>query len=423
MKLFWILLGIVLLIALLYILCLRCNRRRDWKKFQGWRYAHRGLHDKPRIPENSIPAFKRAVQCGFGAELDVHLMKDGHLAVIHDASLRRTAGADVEIEDLTAEDLQQYKLEGTEYHIPLLEEVLPIFAGKAPLIVELKAERGNADALAAAACALLDKYKGKYMVESFDPRCLMWLWHNRPQVLRGQLSENFLRHGDGANLPGVVRWVLSNLLLNCRTPQSYCTAPGQSCWHHYWVHLDGAGVAAMEPLLLPGKKLTPVQLTGVKMQEYFETVLGQMERSTVDSMVTMGLALHEMLALCAQSILAQAEATSARQVILQAAETLRKNYQKELCLADLLAEAHMSKSYFLRLFRRYMGTTPYNYLVNFRITQAKELLVLTDHSVSEIAREVGFGDASNFSTRFAKATGQSPLQYRKSALKPLEGAR
>ena len=105
------------------------------------------------------------------------------------------------------------------------------------------------------------------------------------------------------------------LLLNCRTPQSYCTAPGQSCWHHYWVHLDGAGVAAMEPLLLPGKKLTPVQLTGVKMQEYFEMLLGQMERSTVDSMVTAGLALHEMLALCARSILAEAETTSARQVI------------------------------------------------------------------------------------------------------------
>ena len=58
----------------------------------------------------------------------------------------------------------------------------------------------------------------------------------------------------------------------------------------------------------------------------------------MDSMVTMGLALHEMLALCARSILAQAEATSARQVILQAAETLSKNYQKELYLADLLAE-------------------------------------------------------------------------------------
>ena len=153
MTLIWILLGIVVLIFLLYLLCLRCDRRRDWKKLRGWRYAHRGYHDKPRIPENSIPAFRRAVQCGFGAELDVHLMKDGHLAVIHDASLLRTAGADVEIEDLTAEDLANYTLEGTEHHIPLLEEVLPIFAGKAPLIIELKAERGNADALTAAGIA------------------------------------------------------------------------------------------------------------------------------------------------------------------------------------------------------------------------------------------------------------------------------
>ena len=105
------------------------------------------------------------------------------------------------------------------------------------------------------------------------------------------------------------------LLLNCRTPQSYCTAPGQSCWHHYWVHLDGTGAAAMEPLLFPVKKLTPVQITGVKIQEFFETVLAQMERSTVDSMMQIGLALHGMLALCAQSSLAEAETTSARQVI------------------------------------------------------------------------------------------------------------
>ena len=163
------------------------------------------------------------------------------------------------------------------------------------------------------------------------------------------------------------------LLLNCRTAQSYCTAPGQSCWHHYWVHLDGAGVAAMEPLLLPDKKLPPVQLTGGRMQELFELVLEQMELGTVDSMVQTGLALHEMFALCAQSLFAQAEMTTNRQLILQAAETLRKNYRQELSLADLLSSAHMSKSYFLRLFRRYMGTTPYNYLVNFRITQAKRM--------------------------------------------------
>ena len=212
----YILLGLLVLLGLLYVLCLRCRRRKDWERFRKWRFAHRGFHDKPRIPENSLPAFRRAVQCGFGAELDVHLMKDGHLAVIHDASLLRTAGADVLVEDLTAEELKNYKLEGTEHHIPLLDEVLPIFAGKAPLIVELKAERGNAEALAAAASRVLKKYKGAYCVESFDPRCLMWLWQNEPDILRGQLSENFTAHGDAQHLPGGIRWILSNLRRNVR---------------------------------------------------------------------------------------------------------------------------------------------------------------------------------------------------------------
>ena len=223
MKAVIIILIVLLVLFLLYILCLRCRRgKADWAHFRKWRYAHRGFHDREKgVPENSLAAFKRAASNGFGAELDVHLMKDGHLAVIHDASLKRTAGADVLVEDLTAEELRQYTLEGTEYHIPLLEEVLPIFAGKAPLIVELKAERGNAEALAAAACKLLDKYKVDYCVESFDPRCLMWLWQNRPDVVRGQLSENFARHGDGKDLPGAVRWVLSNLLLNCRTRPAF----------------------------------------------------------------------------------------------------------------------------------------------------------------------------------------------------------
>ena len=193
MKAIIIIIIVLLVLFWLYLLCLRCRRgKMDQAYFRQWRYAHRGLHDREKgIPENSMAAFKRAAANGFGAELDVHLMKDGKLAVIHDASLLRTAGADVEIEDLTAEALDQYPLEGTE--------------------------QGNAEALAAAASRVLKKYKGAYCVESFDPRCLMWLWQNEPDILRGQLSENFTAHGDAQHLPGGIRWILSNLLLNVRT--------------------------------------------------------------------------------------------------------------------------------------------------------------------------------------------------------------
>lgn len=164
-----------------------------------------------------MAAFRRAVESGFGAELDVHLMKDGSLAVIHDSSLKRTAGADVAVEDLTAEELKQYRLEGTEETIPLLEEVLELFQDRAPLVVELKSERNNNDELTAATVALLDKYRVRYCIESFDPRCLVWLRKNRPEIVRGQLSEQFLRRGEGGNLSRPALFVLSNLLMNYRT--------------------------------------------------------------------------------------------------------------------------------------------------------------------------------------------------------------
>ena len=211
-----IVLLVLIVLAELFLLMLRCRREHPgWKLLRQYRYAHRGYHDKPHIPENSMAAFRRAIEHGYGAELDVHLMKDGRLAVIHDASLKRTAGADVLVEDLTAEELKQYRLEGTQEQIPLLEEVLPLFQGKTPLIIELKAERGNHAQLAEATCTMLDRFRVNYCIESFDPRCIRWLKKNRPEIVRGQLSENFLRHGDGGDMPKALLWALGNLLTNC----------------------------------------------------------------------------------------------------------------------------------------------------------------------------------------------------------------
>ena len=96
----------------------------------------------------------------------------------------------------------------------ILPSLFPFFV-LSSLVVELKAERGNHDALAAATCAMLDQYKVLYCIESFDPRCIRWLKKNRPEIVRGQLSENFLRHGDGGNMPKALLWALGNLLTNC----------------------------------------------------------------------------------------------------------------------------------------------------------------------------------------------------------------
>lgn len=206
----------------LFLLALQCRRGHpQWKTLRAFRYAHRGYHDKPQTPENSMAAFRRAIANLYGVELDVHLMRDGNLAVIHDASLLRTAGVDVLVEDLTAEELKQYRLEGTQEQIPLFSEVLELFEGKMPLIVELKAERGNYNELAEAACKMLDQYRVSYCIESFDPRCLMWLKKNRPEICRGQLSQAFLRHGDGGGQSKLTLFVLQHLLTNFLTKPDF----------------------------------------------------------------------------------------------------------------------------------------------------------------------------------------------------------
>ena len=188
---------IALLLFMLYIGCVGGRvGHPGLKNLRGWNYAHRGLHSEG-VPENSMAAFRVALDHGYGIEFDVHLLRDGNLAIIHDASLKRTAGADVMIEDLTTEDLTSYHLEGTEETIPTFRQLLDLYAGKAPLIIELKPERGNHAALTETVCRMLEGYEGVYCLESFDPRCIAWLKKNRPELIRGQLSKNYFGDTNG----------------------------------------------------------------------------------------------------------------------------------------------------------------------------------------------------------------------------------
>lgn len=211
----YIILGLAVVVCGGYILMIRCRKGHPGlEALQGHSYAHRGLHGNG-IPENSMTAFRLALEKGYGIELDVHLMKDGTLAVIHDASLLRTAGVDVKIEDLTLEDLDNYRLEGTEEKIPLFDEVLDLFEGKAPMIIELKAH-GNAGPLTEAVCNRLERYSGVFCLESFDPRCIYWLKKNRPQLIRGQLSEDYSKNPK-RHAPAALEFLLAHQLENFLT--------------------------------------------------------------------------------------------------------------------------------------------------------------------------------------------------------------
>lgn len=212
-------LTLLLFLFVLYLLAVCCRRGQPkLQQLRDWAYAHRGLHGNG-LPENSMAAFRAALDAGYGVELDVHLLADGNLAVIHDSLLNRTTGQAGRIEDLRTEDLKNYSLEGTQETIPEFSQVLDLFAGKAPLIIELKAEGGNYAQLTDTTCRMLDGYDGLYCIESFDPRCIQWLRKNRPDIIRGQLAMNFYRVKN--DLPDWQKFALTHLLMNFLTQPDF----------------------------------------------------------------------------------------------------------------------------------------------------------------------------------------------------------
>ena len=161
-------------------------------------YAHRGLWNE-KTPENSLAAFKRAAEKGFGIELDVQRTADGELVIFHDEDLERLCGVRWKVELCTLRELRELRLGTSDQGIPTLREALETVDGRVPLLIDFKPCRAVVP-MCERADALLQHYAGPYCVESFDPRAVRWYRRHRPNVIRGQLARGLerpiLRHWD-----------------------------------------------------------------------------------------------------------------------------------------------------------------------------------------------------------------------------------
>lgn len=217
-----VLLVFILALMIAYALALAPASRKHalTGEIKKYRYAHRGLFSREKgIPENSLAAFKAAIDNGYGFELDIHLTADKKLVVIHDGSLKRTAGADVCVYTSTYEEISAYSLEGTNEKVPLFEDVLKLNGGKTPMIIELKVDKSNADALVCAVLEELRGYEGLYCIESFYPDALISLKKRAPDIMRGQLSCNVRR--EDKTFSKIKNFVLKNLLTNFITKPDF----------------------------------------------------------------------------------------------------------------------------------------------------------------------------------------------------------
>ena len=185
------LLSLFFLVGAIYMILLAPGGGRNISKFHGIRFAHRGLHDGTRV-ENSLSAFRAAVDAGFGIELDARLSSDGVVVIHHDDELGRVVRGEGRIDSYTAAELSAMRLGDSEDGIPTLAEVLELVDGRVPLLVEIKEDAG-VSAVSDAVAKMLADYKGDFIVESFNPLSVANARKKLPGVACGILSTNFAK--------------------------------------------------------------------------------------------------------------------------------------------------------------------------------------------------------------------------------------
>lgn len=203
----------------------------------------------------------------------------------------------------------------------------------------------------------------------------------------------------------------SACILDCNRYHDYRTAQDADHWSYYWIHVGGGCLhpymsaiyrAGFQPLL-----------TGMDSEliASFREALDQIDHTTDAAYIRLNHAVSAILTkltLFAHGAQPSAQAIAAQ----QAASDIQSRFADPFHINDLAARMNLSKFYLIKLFKAHMGMTPYHYLILCRISEAKKLLRATDHKVSDIARAVGFDDASNFSRTFTKIVGMAPARYR-----------
>lgn len=105
-------------------------------------------------------------------------------------------------------------------------------------------------------------------------------------------------------------------------------------------------------------------------------------------------------------------AVSSDYSVARAQHYMERHYMEKITVSDLAALGYVSSSSFNRRFKKEVGVTPIEYLIEIRIKRAKTLLRRKDIPITEIAMRCGFGSSTHFSSCFQSRVGAAPSEYR-----------
>jgi AraC-like DNA-binding protein len=194
-------------------------------------------------------------------------------------------------------------------------------------------------------------------------------------------------------------------VIDCDEPQCYGT-DGEN-WEFFWAHFHGADSRRLVHQILKGGG--PVYQAGDQVELYNQLFILSGNPCMKSDILVSG----KLYGLLTELLLLAGDYRKMPEEVERAVSFIENHSAEEISLDDIAKASHLSKFYMSRQFKSKIGLSPYEYLLNVRLNQAKELLVTTGMPVSQIAEQCGFSNQSGFMRLFKRVQGCTPLQYRK----------
>ncbi len=223
-----------------------------------------------------------------------------------------------------------------------------------------------------------------------------------------------VEHGSGYVEVGRKRYELKTgnvAFINCSQPYAHCTS--KDLWTIHWAHFDGPALLSVYNKFLE-RSGCPVFMAS--QTETYVDSLKKIYDVAAGSSFIRDMSINTILAAMLEKVMEDGwteRQTKAKNSVEEIRIYLENHYMENITLEGLSQQFFLERTYLGHLFSRGMGTTPIKYLNAVRLRKAKELLRFTDHTLAEIAEQVGFSSEHYISRVFKAIEGIPPREYRK----------
>ncbi len=183
----------------------------------------------------------------------------------------------------------------------------------------------------------------------------------------------------------------------------------------YWVHFTGSNVKNILRSygIKDNMRIIPTG-TSLEYTRIFKQMIQELQRCQTDYKELLTLLLRQILISIHRQLTNEHKLRNEYldKEIELAIQYFNDNYNTEINIEAYAASRGMSVSWFIRNFKQYTNTTPMQYIVSIRITNAQVLLETTNYNITEIGSIIGYDNPLYFSRIFRKQKGVSPSEYR-----------